>query len=206
MDSTRALARCKERWPRPAGPSSSIPPPTCCGGCWPGCSSSKATSKAFSAKGTRRSSSTPMTRPSSASSASTPRCSGHWRRGKELMRRAMALNPSYPSYYHWAFCPRPLPSRLATRKRSPSIAASTSPAIPSSRVLLVAILGHLGRTDEAAVVLEEVSSLVPDSTPRRSARHLRALELPAAAGRRTDDGAGRGGTRPRPVERLPVDR
>ena len=29
--------------------------------------------------------------------------SGHWQRGKDLIGRAMELNPSYPSYYHLAF-------------------------------------------------------------------------------------------------------
>lgn len=90
--------------------------------------------------------------------------SGHWQRGEELMRRAMALNPSYPSYYHGLLALNQFRQgryeEALTEYRRLNFAGN-----PLFQGVLVAILSHLGRTDEAAAALRELQSLLSDSTP-----------------------------------------
>ncbi len=90
--------------------------------------------------------------------------SGHWQRGDELLRRAMALNPSYPSYYHWGFALDHLrqghyEEALGEYRR---IAFSGNPLLDA---VLVACLGHLDRGPEAATALGDLLELLPDPSP-----------------------------------------
>jgi non-specific serine/threonine protein kinase len=90
--------------------------------------------------------------------------SGYWQRGEELMRRAMALNPSYPSYYHGPlaldqFRQGHYEEALAEYRRL------TFAGNPLFQGVLAAILGRLGRTGEAAEALHELLSLLSDQTP-----------------------------------------
>ena len=83
--------------------------------------------------------------------------SGHWERGEELMHRAMALNPSYPSYYHWAFA-----LDYFRQGRHEEAHAEYRrldfDGNPLFEGVLTAILSHLGRREEATLALQEVSS------------------------------------------------
>jgi serine/threonine protein kinase/tetratricopeptide (TPR) repeat protein len=88
---------------------------------------------------------------------------GHWQRGKDLIRRAMELNPSYPSYYHLAFAfdhfqRGEYEEALAECRR-------ITGGYPVFQGLMPAVLGHLGRRDEAAAALRELHVLLPDATP-----------------------------------------
>jgi serine/threonine protein kinase len=90
--------------------------------------------------------------------------SGHWTRGEELMRRAMELNPTYPSYYHLAlaldqFRQGHYEEALAEYRR---LTFSNAFVLAS----LTAVLGHLGRVEEAAAAVEELRSQMPDPTPQ----------------------------------------
>jgi serine/threonine protein kinase/cytochrome c-type biogenesis protein CcmH/NrfG len=89
--------------------------------------------------------------------------SGHWQRGEELMRRAMALNPSYPSYYHMAlgidrFRQGRYEEALAEYRR-------LTFSNPFVQGFLAAILGHLGRAGDAAAALRQLQSQLPEPTP-----------------------------------------
>ena len=96
--------------------------------------------------------------------------SGHWQGGEELMRRAMTLNPSYPSYYHGAlgldhFRQGRDEEALAEYRRLDFHGNALFDG------LRVASLGHLERRAEAARALDELSKLVAE--PARSA--IRAM-------------------------------
>lgn len=87
--------------------------------------------------------------------------SGQWDRGEKLMRRAMDLNPSYPSYYHGVlaldlFRRGRYEEALAEHRR---VAFSGHPFFQG---VLAATLGRLGRGDQAADALRELSALLPD--------------------------------------------
>jgi tetratricopeptide (TPR) repeat protein len=87
--------------------------------------------------------------------------SGHWEKGEALMRRAMDLNPSYPTYYHGILAldlyrQGRYEEALAEHRR---IAFAGHPFFQG---LLTAILGRLGRADQAADALRELSDLLPD--------------------------------------------
>ncbi len=96
--------------------------------------------------------------------------SGRWQRGEELMRRAMALNPSYPSYYHGPialdrFRQGNYEEALAEYRRL------TFTGNPLYQGVLAAILGQLGHTDEAGAALRELVGLLADP----SAGAIRAM-------------------------------
>ena len=88
---------------------------------------------------------------------------GRWERGEELIRRAIDLNPSYPSYYHFAlalkeFVRGDYESALVEHRR-----LDFSGNLMFDGVL-ASILGHLGRKDEAAAILQRIAAAVPDLT------------------------------------------
>ncbi len=89
--------------------------------------------------------------------------SGHWKRGEELMRRAMALNPSYPSYYHGALAL----NRFRQGRYEEALAEHrhiTFSGHPFFQSILVAIFAQLGRADEAASAFGELLNQSPDTT------------------------------------------
>ncbi|HSC27806.1 MAG TPA: protein kinase [Vicinamibacterales bacterium] len=89
--------------------------------------------------------------------------SGHWERGEELIRRAMKLNPSYPSYYHLAI------GLDRYRQGRYEDALAEYRRLTFSNVFvqatLTAIWSRLGRSAEAVTALRELQKQLGDSSP-----------------------------------------
>jgi TolB-like protein len=94
-------------------------------------------------------------------------------RGADLARRAMALNPHHPGWYHMPVCldhyvKREFEEALRTAKRI------NMPQFIWTHFVIAAASGRLGRRQEAKTALEALRSLVPDY-PEGLQPHLKAV-------------------------------
>ena len=86
---------------------------------------------------------------------------GNWE-GLELIEDAMRLNPSYPAYYHEMFCYH----YIRVEDYEAAIISADKLSFPEDTrqpMLRAAILGHLGRVEDAQDAMDEVVQRRPEA-------------------------------------------
>ena len=102
---------------------------------------------------------------------------GEWDRGLSLMRKAIALNPHYPGYYHLAFGA----AHLREAKYEEALMEYEKMALPEwflAQIPLVAVNGHLRREREAQTAMAHLLELRPGYDLKQCGEDLRRFGFP----------------------------
>jgi adenylate cyclase len=87
---------------------------------------------------------------------------GEWERGLALLRKAMKLSPHYPGWYHLAVFLDLYRSKAYEDAWQEALSINT-PGLYLDPLARAAVLGQLGRTQEAARALDALKQLLPQS-------------------------------------------
>jgi len=87
--------------------------------------------------------------------------SGHWQRGRELMERAMALNPRHPNFFWYPLIHDAYRQKDYSRALDYALRVNL-PGQFWTHLVLAMVHGQLGNRDAAARALQELLAIYPD--------------------------------------------